>query len=383
VKKSSAPGRADFLNTHQDYKGLPVVPAALNLRTYCWGEPSEEFRIKSLNLERMGEECEDCFEVRINSMEPGWFGNYFRGVVNVLLKRGYKIGGMRVTIDSQVPVGSGLSSSAALEVAFLKLLDSTYGLGLDKREIAELAFEAETREVGVPCGRLDQYGCSFGGIIKLECRPPFHVEELPRRDLIFAVVDSGIRHSTAEIHPVRQREINEGLRILAQRVKGIGTEYNTVKWEELNEEEIAPFLEELPPKPRMRILFTLRQQQLTELGLRLLRGERIPEEEIDKLLGPEARKLREMELLGEVMNQQHALLRDLYEVSLPQLERLREACLEAGALGVKLSGAGMGGSLIALVESEEIGKKVVEEAKGEGARDGWVSGIGEGVREEK
>ena len=383
MKKSSAPGRADFLNTHQDYKGLPVVPAALNLRTYCWGEPSAHFEIKSLNLERMGEECEDSFEVKVNPMEPGWFGNYFRGVVNVLLKKGYKIGGMKVVVDSQVPVGSGLSSSAALEVAFLKLLDSTYHLGLDRREIAELAFEAETQEVGVPCGRLDQYGCSFGGIIKLECRPPFRVEELPRKDLIFAVVDSGIRHSTAEIHPVRQREINEGLRILAQKIKGLGTEYNTVKWEELKEEEIALLLDELPSKPRMRILFTLRQQRLTELGLRVLRGEETPEQEVKQLLGPSAERLKGLRLLGEIMNQQHILLRDLYEVSLPQLERIREACLEAGALGVKLSGAGMGGSLIALVENEQIGKRVVEEAKGEGAREGWVSEIGEGVREER
>ena len=383
MKKCSAPGRADFLNTHQDYKGLPVVPAALNLRTYCWGRPHREFRIKSLNLERMGEECEDCFEVRVNPMEPGWFGNYLRGVVNVVIKRGYKIGGMEVTIDSQVPVGSGLSSSAALEVAFLKLLDSAYQLGLNKKEIAEIAFQAETEEVGVPCGRLDQYGCSFGGIIKLECRPPFRVEELPRRNLVFAVLDSGIRHSTAEIHPVRQREINEGLRILSDRIKGLGKTYDTVKWEELSEEEIAPFLDELPPKPRLRILFTIRQQKLTELGLKILREEKISEEEITACLGPEAKRLRGLELLGEVMNQQHILLRDFYEVSLPKLERIRDACLQAGALGVKLSGAGMGGSLIALVETEEVGKKVVEEAVGEGATNGWVSGIGEGVREEK
>jgi galactokinase len=382
VRTCSAPGRADFLNTHQDYKGLPVVPAALNLRTYCRGKPSKSFRIKSLNLERMGEDSEDCFEVRVNPMEREWFGNYFRGVVNVLLRKGYPIGGMEVTVESEVPVGSGLSSSAALEVSFLKLLDSTYGLGLTKREIAELAFEAETEEVGVPCGRLDQYGCSFGGIIKLECRPPFNVEELPTKNLIFAVIDSGIRHSTGEIHPVRQREINEGLEILAGRVKGLGRVYDAVKWEQLKEEELSPYLNELPPKPRARILFTLREQRSTELGLRILRGETIPEEERVRLFGSMGRKLEGLKLLGEVMNQQHSLLRDLYEVSLPQLERLREACLEAGALGVKLSGAGMGGSLIALVETREVGKKVVEEAMGEGARAGWVSGIGEGVREE-
>ena len=215
MKVCSAPGRADFLNTHQDYKGLPVVPVAIDLRTRCWGRRlAGRFRIKSLNLEELGEPCVDEFEVRVNQMEPGWFGNYFRGIVNVLLKHGYKIDGMEVTVRSEVPVGSGLSSSAALEVSFLKLLDATYGLGLSKRELAELAFEAENREVGVPCGRLDQYGCTFGGMIKLECRPPYRVEELPAQGLIFAIIDSGIRHSTADIHPIRQRELNEGLKAL-------------------------------------------------------------------------------------------------------------------------------------------------------------------------
>lgn len=381
MRACSAPGRADFLNTHQDYKGLPVVPAALNLRTRCWGEPSREFRIHSLNLEEMGEESVDCFEVRENPMEPGWFGNYFRGVVNVLLRKGYRFGGIQVTVKSEVPVGSGLSSSAALEVSFLKLLDCTYGLGLSKREIAELAFEAETREVGVPCGRLDQYGCSFGGIIKLECRPPFRVEELGRRDLVFAIVDSGIRHSTAEIHPLRQAELNQALELLPMPLPG-GKTFDTVRWEELREEELEPYLAGLPPKPRMRLLFTLREQRSTELGLKILRGEKLREEEIVSHFGSRGKQLSSLELLGELMNEQHALLRDLYEVSLPQLERLREACLQAGALGVKLSGAGMGGSLIALVENEEVGRRVVEEAKAEGAKEGWVSGIGEGVREE-
>ena len=89
---TSSPGRVDFLNTHQDYKGLPVVTAAINLRTYLLANKTgnTSFKIRSLNLERKGEDFLDSFETQINDILPnGFFGNYFRSVVNVLVKQGF------------------------------------------------------------------------------------------------------------------------------------------------------------------------------------------------------------------------------------------------------------------------------------------------------
>ncbi|MEM2610894.1 MAG: GHMP kinase, partial [Candidatus Bathyarchaeia archaeon] len=88
-------------------------------------------------------------------------------------------------------------------------------------------------------------------------------------------------------------------------------------------------------------------------------------------------------ILGEIMNAQHALLRDLYDVSLPEIDHICDAALNAGAYGAKLSGAGMGGSIIALVKNREIGERVIDACLSEGARGGWVSEVGEGVRIEK
>lgn len=218
---SSSPGRADFLNTHQDYKGLPVVPVALNLRTYMYAvrELNGKFRIVSLNLKREKSSYVDLFEIEGLGLRPGkWFGNYFRSVVlafkkllNIDLKKG-----LEVIVDSQVPVASGLASSAALEVAFAKLLDEFYGVGLSRRELAELCFIAENEIMGIPCGRLDQYGSAFGGAILLYPRPPVRVEELPLKSIIFVVADSGIKHSVADIHPKRQSDINRGLKVLME-----------------------------------------------------------------------------------------------------------------------------------------------------------------------
>ncbi len=398
----SSPGRADFLNTHQDYKGLPVVPVAVNLRMYLSARPTKNkvFTVKSLDLERCNEPSTDSFEIKRNEMLKGkFFGNYFRGVVNVLMKQGLadKLRGMDITIKSEIPVGAGLASSAALEVAFVELLNHMCNLGYTKKDLAEIAFAAENREVGVPCGRLDQYGVAFGGIVKLECRPPYNVESLPFEDLTFAIVDSGIRHSTGDIHPKRQMEINTGLkalmesRILPEKLKArLGYGFDQPKWEEISEEEIEGFLSIINDKAKRRILFTIKMQRLTEFALKILRFQKISKKEIILNLGEERwniiRELplheRNHRILGEIMNDQHSLLRDLYDVSLPEIEEICSGALEAGAYGAKISGAGMGGSIIALVKNKEEGGKVVDKCLSVGAKNGWVSKVGEGVRVE-
>jgi galactokinase len=399
---ASAPGRADFLNTHQDYKGLPVVPVGINLRTFIFARFRNDdiFTIKSLNLEELGEPCMDTFRVAVNEMRKrDFFGNYFRGVINVLVKRGdeHKLRGMDVIIKSQIPIGSGLSSSAALEISFLKLLNYACELGYTNKDLAELAYLAENAEVGVPCGRLDQYGSVYGGVIKLECKPPFHVEQLPFTNLIFAIIDSGIRHATADIHPARQREINKGLEVLmdsgevpAQLKLRLGRRYNEPHWEKINEADITPYLSLLDRKVAKRILYTIKAQKSTEVGLRILRKEPIDNSELAYLGSYQAERAmckplseRPYWILGEVMNQQHELLRDLYDLSLPELERIREAAMGAGAYGVKISGAGLGGSLIALVKDYETGWKVVQAGLSAGAKQGWVSNAARGARIER
>lgn len=396
---SSAPGRADFLNTHQDYKGLPVVPVAINLQTYLYAKPTRENAIvvRSVNLERSGEPSFDRFEIRRNEMlGTGFFGNYLRGVVNVLVRRRMidKPKGMEITIKSEIPIGSGLASSAALEVSFAALLNYVYNLRYTKRDLAEIAFLAENEEVGVPCGRLDQYGVSFGGVINLECKPPYKVEVLPFTDLTFAIIDSGIRHSTGDIHPKRQKEINSGLKTLMEsrdvpkslKFK-LGYRYDQPRWGEISEDEIEDFLSILEKRTMQRILFTIKMQRLTEIALKILRFERLSEREIVKELGEDKLNLikrvptneRMYHILGEIMNAQHVLLRDLYDVSLPEIENICSSALQAGAYGAKISGAGMGGSVIALVRDEETGRNVVKACLAGYAKDGWVSKVGKGV----
>jgi galactokinase len=263
--------------------------------------------------------------------------------------------------------------------------------------LAEVAFAAENQEVGIPCGRLDQYGVAFGGIIKLECVPPYSVEPLPFRDLTFAIIDSGIRHSTVDIHPKRQDDINRGLKALMESQKvpatlktNLGYRFDEPKWEKVSEEKFKDYLSVMDEKARRRILFTLRMQKSTEFALKVLRCKKISSSEDVLNLGEERwktiRKGPSSEIghriLGAVMNDQQVFLRDLYDVSLPKLENICQTSLETGAYGAKISGAGMGGSIIALVKNEEDGMRVVKACLSIGAKNGWVSKVGEGVKVE-
>ncbi|MEM1667134.1 MAG: galactokinase family protein [Thermofilaceae archaeon] len=390
IKAASAPGRADFLNTHQDYKGLPVVPIAVNLRTYAVAlrELPDHFEVVSLNLKRDGRPHLDRFPLNPQLRGGGWFGDYLRACVIALRRAGFGIDrGLSVVIDSDVPAGGGLGSSAALEVAFLKLLDAFFGFGLSRKELAELAFRAENEIMGIPCGRLDQYGSSYGRAILLNTRPPYEVKELPLQGIKMVVADSGIKHRVAAIHPVRQAEIERGLAQLLSLTelpddlrRSLGKRYWEPLWENLDLQRLEPYLRKIDPKAADRIRFTILMHESTLLALRLIERGALSAEDLERAgVKPAAGGF--LEALGAILNRQHELLRDLYEVSLPELERIRDAMLHAGAYGVKISGAGLGGALIALTD-EERGAEIAKAALRAGARRAWLVEIDEGAREE-
>ncbi|WP_243680051.1 GHMP kinase [Vulcanisaeta souniana] len=325
-----------------------------------------------------------------------WFGNYVRALVMAFMRRGYGIRPFRAWIRSNVPMSSGLGSSGTLLVSLSSAISALNGLNLDRKLIAEIAYEAEHDIMGVPCGRLDQYAAAFGDIVVIETKPPYNVTTLPRLGGVFLVIDTGIRHSTADIHPKRQLEIDEGLnKLLSMDLprnlrNKLGAHYWEVRWDEVIEDEIAPFISELRDASRRRMLYTLRANESTKLALRVIRGgETVGITEIERALGLSEAEVDSLlssydwreAFVGRIMTYQHRLLSEYYDVSLPAIDELVNFLVSEGAYGAKLSGAGLGGSVIALVRDEDKAKDLLNKVLSRGGlapRGGWIVSIDSG-----
>jgi galactokinase len=167
----------------------------------------------------------------------------------------------------------------------------------------------------------------------------------------------------------------------------LGFKLDQVKWGEICEAELDHYLDTLDERSRRRFHFTFRMNHSTNLAIKILKRQPLTETELASSLGESAmirvKKAplgeRDYCVLGEIMNRQHALLRDLYDLSIPRIEAICASALAAGAYGAKISGAGMGGSIIALVKDEEAGKRVASACKSAGAREGWISSVAKGV----
>jgi galactokinase len=261
---------------------------------------------------------------------------------------------------------------------------------MSAREIAEVAYRAEHDIMGIPCGRLDQYSSSFGGIIDLQTRPPFSIEQLDWADLTFVIADSGQHRRISSVHPVRQAEIDEALKILMDEAGipralagKLGYHYYGPRWEDVGEAEISPFLSSLPTRLANRILFTIRMQLSTSYALGVLRG-LSPLPPAPASIAPvlKGRPKDPLSVLGAVMDYQHYLLRDFYEVSSTRLENVRDTLINLGVLGAKISGAGLGGTIIGLVRDQKAARAVVKACGGSGITESWYSTPAQGVRVE-
>lgn len=379
----SAPGRIDFLNTHQDYKGLPVVPIAINLRIYFMAvrELENIFLIKSLDLN-------ETRSVSIHSTRPKsrHFSDYVKACLNILSKeKNFKPKhGYEIIISSDIPIGGGMGSSGAFEVAFIKLISKLYHINLSPIEIAELAYRAENEIMKIPCGRLDQYASAIGGTILLYPKYPPKIDILNKPPMEIMVVDSGVKHETANIHPVRQQELNTAImelnnldipRELRKKIQGT---FSTIKWEEITEEEISRYIDKISEKPARRFLFTIRMNELTKIAVKILKNESLSIADKENLQKYGVKETDRTKVLCEIVNKQHELLRDLYEVSIPEIEKIIDRVLEAGASAAKISGAGLGGCIIVLSEERYI-EKIKMAALDAGASRVWHVKADKGV----
>ncbi len=315
--RGRAPARVNLIGEHTDYSDGYVLPAALPYFTEVEAERATGVAAFS---ETFGEE-----RGRPLGAPRGDWLDYLAGVLWALREAGYDLPGARFWIRSTVPVGVGLASSAALEVAALKALRALYRLPLADLELALLAQRAEARYVGVACGVMDQVAAALGR--------PGKALFLDTRSLAFellplfpgvqvVVIDSGVPRRLAESGYNRRRaECAEAARLLGVRTLREVTDPGAV---------------ETLPEPYRR-----RARHVVGENRRVL-------EAVAALRAGDARRF------GELMVASHRSLAENFEVSTPELDRLVELALAHGALGAKLTGAGFGGAVVALVPTGKV-----------------------------
>ncbi|MGW3892557.1 galactokinase [Micromonospora chokoriensis] len=325
----AAPGRVNLIGEHTDYNEGFVLPFALPLRTVVAADrqDGEQWTVWSeLSDETITFGADDVAEP---GRVTGW-GAYVAGVVWALREAGHQVPGARLAIASDVPLGSGLSSSAALESAVLAALLDLGGLELSPERQPRLAQRAENVYVGAPTGIMDQSAvirCRAGHALFLDCRDE-SVEHVPfdldAAGLAVLVIDSRAPHRHADgEYAARRRSCEAGARALGvAALRDVGVDQLDAALTQLDDDET---------RRRVRHVVTEDQRVLDTVAL--LRAARVRD-------------------IGPLLTASHVSMRDDFEITVPEIDTAVEAALAAGALGARMTGGGFGGCVLALVEAD-------------------------------
>ncbi len=315
---ASAPGRVNLIGEHVDYHGGHVLPAATAERTtVAVGPLKAGFRAVS--------EHGAALECPWPAERSGAWIDYVAGVAALLPHpAGGPPAGVAVAVASDVPLGAGVSSSAALEVAAAAALASWWRLGLAPRALAAVAHRAETEFVGMPCGMMDQMASALapeGAALLLDCGT-LETRPVPAA-LDLVLVDSGESHALRSgAYAERRREGDEAMARLRERIPGLAKRVDV-------------------PLGRMPELAAVLPPPLDR------RVRHVVEENVRAVLAASALEAGDLATFGKLVNASHDSLRDLYECSTPRLDAIVAAARSTPrVLGARLVGAGWGGSVL-------------------------------------
>ncbi|QMU79427.1 galactokinase [Streptacidiphilus sp. PB12-B1b] len=363
-----APGRVNLIGEHTDYNDGFVLPLALPQATRVAAVRRDDGLLRLHSAQ-----AAQVTEVEVARLGPGAVGGwavYPAAVVWALGRAGHRVGGADLYVDSDVPVGAGLSSSAALECAVGLAYDDLYGLGLDRPGLALLAQRAENDFAGVPCGVMDQMAsscCTEGAALFLDTRDLSARQvplDLAARGLVLLVVDTQVKHELADGAYAQRRAGCER----AARLLGLAA------LRDLPYAELEAALEQLPAgELRSLTRHVVTEDARVERVVALLDGADGPESPggPDGPGGPggAAAGLR---AVGPILTEGHASLRDDFAVSCAETDLVVAAANAAGALGARMTGGGFGGSVVVLAE-EGAADGIADAVADAFAAEGWKS----------
>jgi len=327
----SSPGRVNLIGEHTDYNEGFVLPGAIDKSIYVAIAKNEEKKLRVF-----ANQFNQRNEVGLDALKPvqGWF-TYLAGMMFHFLQDGLPVGGVDLIIDGDVPVGAGMSSSAAICSAFGFAINELYCLELNRMQIALTGQKTEHNFAGVKCGIMDQFASLHGKagfVMKLDCRS-LEYEYIPFNfpDYKIVLVNSMVSHSLASSeYNVRRQQCEEGLTIVKQFKTGIRS------LRDLSLNELETHRQQFPPEVYKKCHYVLSENERLLNGCVFLRK-------------------GDIESFGKLMYKTHEGLSKEYNVSCEELDFLVDTVKkQKGVAGARMMGGGFGGCTINLVKTKDI-----------------------------
>ncbi|HRH41287.1 MAG TPA: galactokinase [Pyrinomonadaceae bacterium] len=328
-----APGRVNLIGEHTDHDEGFVLPIAIDKNIYVaaginkQSSNSLQIRVKSLNYDQLEE---------INLDQPfskkNYWTDYIEGVARILLKKGIKLNSTDLLINSDIPAGAGVSSSAALEVAVCRALTEVNNQPIETKQLALIGQQTEHEFIGVKCGIMDQYVSAIGlenQAILIDCRTlEYQAIPVDFNEVEIVITDSGVKHNLAtSAYNDRRQDCKEGLKILRKFYPEI------VGLRDLTYSEFKVYENQLPEPVAKRCRHVITENERTKLAAEALRN-------------------KDYQSFGNLMWESHKSLKNDYEVTCPELDLLVELARERTDIvyGSRMFGGGFGGSTVTLVK---------------------------------
>jgi galactokinase len=334
-----APGRVNLIGEHTDYNDGYVLPVAIDrsILMAAAPRPDRQVVLHALDFEQRTEFSLD--DIQHDDQHP--WSDYQRGVAFFLQERGFELPGVNAVISGDIPVGSGLSSSAAVEVAAAYVWQVLSGFSLSRVELALLCQQAENEFVGMKCGIMDQFISALGRrdhALLIDCRTLEHEavklgsgEGSPRPSVTIMVCDTMRRRGLVDSeYNARRRECERGVRLLQKHLPGIKA------LRDVSPAQFERYQGDLPGVVRRRCRHVVYENERVLQSVRAL-------------------KRGDLATFGRLMDESHVSLRDDYQVSCRELNVMVEAAWQVeGVYGSRLTGAGFGGCTVSLVAGEAV-----------------------------
>ena len=324
---ASAPGRVNLIGEHIDYSEGFVLPFAIDAVTKCAIAKRDDEKIRIISAQKKNEVIESNLEA-IAAKEGSAWSRYIYGVIWAMEIET----GLDIYIDGKVPLGAGLSSSAALECSLATALNHLFHLEKTLPELARLTQRAENDYVGVPCGIMDQSislmaRAGYGLLLDCQDLSTRHIKiDFASKSLRLLIIDTQAHHALTDGGYAKRRESCE---------------------------EVVKIFS--IPSLRQLSMESLLAHKTKLSDIQFKRARHGVGEMLRVLDAVKALEAEDFEALGQLLNQSHNSLRDDYEVSCPELDLAVDTALSSGALGARMVGGGFGGSAIALIKESDAG----------------------------